>query len=93
MLLWLVINNRALTRDNLAKRKKVEDESCLFCSEKESIHHIFFECVVARQLWVIISEILGCNIGSDIVDVGKYWLSNKKFFLLNMITSAVFWSI
>jgi hypothetical protein len=28
--LWLVINNRSLTRDNLAKRKKVEDETASF---------------------------------------------------------------
>jgi len=29
--LWLVINNMSLARDNLAKRRKVEDENCLFC--------------------------------------------------------------
>jgi hypothetical protein len=40
--LWLVINNRTLTGDNLAKRRKVEDENCLFCLEKETIHHFVF---------------------------------------------------
>jgi len=25
--------------------------SCLFCCQKESVHHLFFECVVAKQLW------------------------------------------
>jgi hypothetical protein len=38
--LWLV-NNKILTRDNLAKRKQVEDLSCLFCFEYESVHHVF----------------------------------------------------
>jgi len=46
MFLWLLINNRALTRDNLAKRRKVEDESCLFCCEKETCQHLFFDCAV-----------------------------------------------
>ena len=87
------INNRALTRDNLAKRRKVEDESCLFCLDKESIHHLFFECVVAKQCWIIISEATGCSVIENMVDVGKLWLSNKRNCVLNMITSAVIWSI
>lgn len=45
--LWLLINNKVLTRDDLVKRRKVEDDTCLFCSEKESCNHLFFECVVA----------------------------------------------
>jgi hypothetical protein len=39
--LWLLANNKTLTRDNLAKRRKVENESCLFCSERESVRHLF----------------------------------------------------
>jgi hypothetical protein len=35
--LWLLTNNKTLTRDNLAKRRNVEDESYLFCEEKESV--------------------------------------------------------
>jgi len=31
--LWQVSNNKILTRDNLAKRRKVEDSNCLFCLE------------------------------------------------------------
>jgi hypothetical protein len=91
--LWLVIKNRALTRDNLAKRRKVEDECCLFCSEKETIHHVFFECVVAKQCWNIMSDILGSRVGDNMCDVGKFWLSNKKHVLVNIVSSAVIWSI
>jgi hypothetical protein len=79
--LWLVVNNRALTRDNLAKRRKVENKNCLFCLERESIHHLFFDCVVAKQCWTIISEIVGCQVGGDMVEVGNFWLSNKKLYL------------
>lgn len=37
--LWLLRKNKLLTRDNLNKRRKVEDLSYLFCNELESIHH------------------------------------------------------
>ena len=67
-----MINNRALTRDNLTKRRKVEDENCLFCLEKESIHHLFFDCVVAKQCWKVMSEVVGSQIGGDVVEVGKF---------------------
>jgi hypothetical protein len=88
-----VINNRVLTRDNLAKKRKVEDGSCLFCAEKETIQHVFFECVVAKQCWRILSNILEYQVGGNMIDTGKYWLSNKKFCILNMVTSATIWSI
>lgn len=34
--LWLLANNKLLTRDNLAKRREVADKTCLFCSDHES---------------------------------------------------------
>jgi hypothetical protein len=40
--LWLLSKNKTLTRDNLSIRKKIEDSSCLFCSENETVHHLFF---------------------------------------------------
>jgi hypothetical protein len=46
--LWLLAKNKVLTRDNLAKRKKLDDLSCLFCTESESVSHLFFDCCVAR---------------------------------------------
>jgi hypothetical protein len=55
--LCLMANNKTLTRDNLAKRKTVEDSSCLFCDDKESIHHLFFECCVAKHMWQVCSDI------------------------------------
>jgi hypothetical protein len=57
--------NKLLTRDNLEKRRKVEDKTCLFCSEKETICHLFFEYVVVKQAWDTISAVYGFPIGSD----------------------------
>jgi hypothetical protein len=37
--LWLLANDKILTRNNLAKRRHVEDGSCLFCADLESASH------------------------------------------------------
>jgi hypothetical protein len=47
--LWLLSKNKLFTRDNLEKRQKLDDPTCLFCSEKDSVHHLFFNCVVGRR--------------------------------------------
>ena len=38
--LWLLANNKLLTRD----------KTCFFCSEHESVHHIMFDCCVAKLI-------------------------------------------
>ena len=89
--LWLLSKNKLLTRDNLSIRRKVEDPSCLFCSEAKSIQHLFFECVVAKQLWAVKSEVLNRQVGSDFISVGTLWLSNKKFVIANSFCAAALW--
>ena len=74
--LWLSAKNKLLT--NLNIRKKLDDVNCLFCSKNESAHHLFFDCVVLRQIWSMISECLGVNI-DDNTSVAAMWLSNKYF--------------
>jgi hypothetical protein len=61
--LWLVSNNRVLTRDNLSKRQEVSDPTCLLCNEMEFVTHLFFECCVAKLVWSSISDLLGVNQG------------------------------
>jgi hypothetical protein len=90
--LWLLANNKVLTRDNLVKRRKVDDLTCLFCSDHETAHHVFFDCCVARALWDIISDILQCPVGADFEAVAKLGLIDKKFKVVNTCTSAVLWS-
>jgi hypothetical protein len=62
--LWLS-KNKILTRDNLEKRRHVEDNSCLFCNAKESVNHLLFDYVVARSAWEIVSKATGVNVGCD----------------------------
>jgi hypothetical protein len=57
---WLLCQNRILTRDNLAKRRLVHDLSCLFCDDPKSSIHLFLDCVVAKQIWKTIRENFPC---------------------------------
>lgn len=85
-------HNRLLTRDNsLAKRRDVSDLTCLFCTEKESIAHFFFECCVAVDVLNLMSEVLELDIRKDYESVGKYWIANKKHRISNIVSSAVLW--
>jgi hypothetical protein len=68
MFLWLLSHNKLAIVDNMRKRGIDKPKQCCFCTEKESIIHLFFECDVARVIWGYISELLG-------VDFGKNYLS------------------
>jgi hypothetical protein len=87
--LWLLSKNKLLARDNLEKRRKLDDSSCLFYGEKESVAHLFFECVVARKAWEEVSTIIGFEIGSDFESAASCWLCNKKIGVVNVITSVM----
>ena len=91
--LWLLSKNKLLTRSNLSLRRKVDDQTCLFCLENESVHHLLFSCVVARQFWVCISEAIGKDVGNSFESIGSLWLSNKRFLVDNMFCAAAMWGL
>jgi hypothetical protein len=70
--LWLLANNKILTRDSLAKRGNVDDKTCLFCSEPKSVLHLFHECCVAKAVWSCCSEVTGIEPGRDFESVAKF---------------------
>jgi hypothetical protein len=90
--LWLMSKDKILTRDSLGRRRRLDDQTCLFCGE-ESVAHLFFGCVVARRAWEVLSAVLGVQVGYNFESVAKLWLCNKKFGMCNVFTSAVCWSI
>jgi hypothetical protein len=91
--LWLLCNNKVLTRDNLAKRRKVDNMNCLFCNEQETVSHLFFDCCVVKVFWKQIVEVCGKSLGTDFQSVAKWWLHDKKIKTTNVCTTAALWAI
>jgi hypothetical protein len=91
--LWLLANDKLLTRNNLTKRRHVDDLTCLSCSDSETCRHLFFDCFVAKLVWSGISDLLNVSVGSDFESVAHWWLSNKKNTVINVVCTATLWSI
>jgi hypothetical protein len=91
--LWLFPSNKTLTRDNLAKRKNLDDKTCLFCNELESVNHLFFECYIAQSFWKCIYEIINVIMGNDFISVTKYWINDSKLKCLNAISATTLWAL
>ena len=52
LVLWLSLQNRLLTWDNLQKRGWIGPGRCSLCrNEAESVLHILFSCTYAKMVW------------------------------------------
>jgi hypothetical protein len=49
--LWLIWHNAIATKDNLIKRNWAGNLLCQFCTEHETISHLFFGCLAAKFVW------------------------------------------
>jgi hypothetical protein len=90
--LWLLSQNKIMTRDNLRRRGIPKPMECSFCKEFESVHHLFFDCLVAKQIWSLVEEVFRYRV-EKYLDIASRWLCNKKFLQFNFISSAVLWGI
>lgn len=67
-----------MTRDNLKKRHIKKPEGCAYCSEKESIHHLFFECVVSQALWNTVAQYFDKPLGQSYESIASFCIANKN---------------
>jgi hypothetical protein len=74
--MWLVIQNSILTKDNLGKRKWKGNKSCAFCSENESVQHLFFECSTAKYVWSLLAHSLGAVCRPNSLEQYWTWVQN-----------------
>jgi hypothetical protein len=86
-------DNKLMTRDNLEKRRLGKPIACEFCSEQETIFHLFFDCIVTKRIWSYVSNFLNLQLGSDFESVSKFCLANKEHYVTNSICAAILWSI
>lgn len=51
--IWLAINNRCWTSDQLSKHGLPHQLACPFCDQhEETIYHLLTSCVLAREVWL-----------------------------------------
>jgi hypothetical protein len=67
--LWLHHREAIFTKDNSIKRNLKGNVMCCFCDSYESIQHLFFECVLAKFIWIVIQITFGLAIPLNIKHV------------------------
>lgn len=63
-----------LTKDNQLKRRWEGDSKCYFCSEEETMQHLFFDCHVAKFVWNIIYLAFRIKPPTSVMDMLNPWL-------------------
>jgi hypothetical protein len=56
---WYLRRGVILTKDNLIKQNWHGSKTYVFCSQDETIKHLFFQCNFARSIWSIIQAASG----------------------------------
>jgi hypothetical protein len=52
--MWYLKRGVVLMKDNLERRNWNGNKQCVFCSQPESIQHLFFNCHFAKFLWRVV---------------------------------------
>jgi hypothetical protein len=74
--MWYLKREVILTKDNLIKRNWRGCTKLCFCSFEESIHHLFFECHLAR----LVRNIISISFGIHIPNISEMYGSWKRSF-------------
>jgi hypothetical protein len=69
--LWLFAKNKLPTRDNLSKRKTIDDKTCIFYSECESLVHLFLTDVSLFSYGLLLLKCWGFRLARTL----SQWLS------------------
>ena len=76
--LWYLKKGVILTKDNLAKRRWKGSVKCCFYEAKESIQHIFFDCILVRFMWNTVFISLGIQPPRNIANLLGNWLKGVQ---------------
>jgi hypothetical protein len=66
---WYLRRGVILTKDNLMKRNWHGSKTCVFCSQDETIKHLFFQCNFARSIWPVIQAASGLYTPTSITNI------------------------
>jgi zinc-binding in reverse transcriptase len=94
--LWLVKQNKILTKDNLRKRGWIGNNTCVFCNEIETVDHLFLHCSITICIWTWITGYN--NLNFQICTIEELWyldynIPYKDSNLCEIVRGAVLWTI
>jgi hypothetical protein len=59
--LWMIWHNAIATKDNLIIRNWSGNSTCQFCSDQETISHLFFGCSAAKFVWSAVATAINAH--------------------------------
>ena len=65
--------------------------TCVFCNEPENIHHLFFDCMVARQVWGVISNCAKMPTPESFSSFISFWKKKKCYDSIILVSAATLW--
>lgn len=83
MFLYLLLNDKLLTREVLMRRSfMIQDSSCPLCDQcgPETAQNIFFECSYARLLWNKIALLVGQTVMLNGDSIQQTWRNSYEKF-------------
>jgi hypothetical protein len=57
------------------------DKSCRFCTRDENSNHLFFDCSLARYVWILVAMVVGANCKPS--NLNQFWVWCEKFLPVN----------
>jgi hypothetical protein len=93
---WYLRREVILTKDNLIKCSWHGNKTYVFCSQDETIKHLFFYCNFARFMWSVIQAASGLYNPTSITNIFGNWLHDidyKYMILLRVGAMALIWSL
>src|SRR5664279_1582390 len=95
-IIWLLRQNKVLTKCNLAKRGWQGSVNCHFCGEPETVDHLFVTCPYISLLWSWIGNYnnfhYNCRTISDLW-LFDNWIPLKDSLLVELVRAATLWLV
>ncbi|KAJ1698769.1 hypothetical protein LUZ63_007281 [Rhynchospora breviuscula] len=95
--LWLLLQDRLLTQDNLVVRGWPAIQSYTTCHLEvmETVVHLFIQCPFARSIWDLIQVHYNFSVLSFSSSIVDFWLQNRAIIgkQWDIIWAAVSWAL
>ena len=72
--MWFLHRKVILTKDNLIKRNWVGCKKCAFCTEDETVEHLFIHCPFVRNIWRLIHFTFNISPPTSVANMFGHWL-------------------